>query len=179
MQGVTGPGGTAVRLRYRYGFEGEIAGKTGTTNNQADAWFIAYTPQIMAGAWVGCDDRYLRFGSQALGQGASAALPIWALFMKRVYADKSLDIVKDAKFKEPEGLMTAMCSTRPALTGALHTTKVVIMRRYHWTVADKEDKQCLVNASNHSSRPSLWNRYLTLNGNNPDLSLHEQQGKDH
>ena len=103
MQGVTGPGGTAVRLRYRYGFEGEIAGKTGTTNNQADAWFIAYTPQIMAGAWVGCDDRYLRFGSQALGQGASAALPIWALFMKRVYADKSLDIVKDAKFKEPEG----------------------------------------------------------------------------
>ncbi|MCD6063009.1 MAG: penicillin-binding protein [Flavipsychrobacter sp.] len=103
MQGVTGPGGTAVRLRYRYGFDGEIAGKTGTTNKQADAWFIGYTPQIIAGAWVGCDDRYLRFGSQALGQGAAAALPIWALFMKRVYADKSLNIVKDAKFMEPEG----------------------------------------------------------------------------
>lgn len=102
MKGVVDYG-TAVRLRYRYGFKGEIAGKTGTTNKQADAWFIGYTPQILAGAWVGCDDRYLRFGSQALGQGAAAALPIWAEFMKRVYADKSLNITTEATFKQPEG----------------------------------------------------------------------------
>ncbi len=102
MQGVVNHG-TAVRLRYRYKFTSEIAGKTGTTNNQADAWFIGYTPQILAGAWVGCDDRYLRFTSQRLGQGAAAALPIWAEFMKRVYADKSLDITADATFKAPEG----------------------------------------------------------------------------
>jgi penicillin-binding protein 1A len=102
MKGVVDYG-TAVRLRYRYGFTGEIAGKTGTTNKQADAWFIGYTPQILAGAWVGCDDRYLRFSSQALGQGSAAALPIWGEFMKRVYADKSLNIVRDAKFKQPDG----------------------------------------------------------------------------
>ncbi|OSZ78385.1 hypothetical protein CAP35_09025 [Chitinophagaceae bacterium IBVUCB1] len=94
--------GTAKRLRYRYGFKSDIAGKTGTTNNQADAWFIGYTPQILAGSWVGCDDRYLRFNSEALGQGAAAALPIWGIFMQKVYADKSLDIRTDAAFKEPE-----------------------------------------------------------------------------
>ncbi len=94
--------GTAKRLRYRYGFKADMAGKTGTTNNQADAWFIGYTPQILAGAWVGCDDRYLRFNSEALGQGAAAALPIWALFMQKVYADKSLEIRTDATFKQPD-----------------------------------------------------------------------------
>ncbi len=101
MRGVVDYG-TAKRLRYRYGLTSDIAGKTGTTNKQADAWFIGYTPQILAGAWVGCDDRFLRFNSEALGQGAAAALPIWALFMKKVYADKSLDIRTDAQFKEPE-----------------------------------------------------------------------------
>jgi penicillin-binding protein 1A len=102
MRGVVDHG-TAGRLRHRYNLQGEIAGKTGTTNSQADAWFIGYTPQILAGAWVGCDDRYLRFSSQALGQGAASALPIWAYFMKRCYADKTLNIKSDAKFEEPAG----------------------------------------------------------------------------
>jgi penicillin-binding protein 1A len=102
MRGVVDHG-TAGRLRHRYNLQGEIAGKTGTTNSQADAWFIGYTPQILAGAWVGCDDRYLRFSSQALGQGAASALPIWAFFMKRCYADKTLNIKSDAKFEEPAG----------------------------------------------------------------------------
>lgn len=99
MQGVIN-NGTGRRMRG-YGLMGEIAGKTGTTNSQADAWFIGYTPQILAGVWVGCDDRYLRFGSERLGQGAAAALPIWAYFMKRCYADKSLNIKADAKFEAP------------------------------------------------------------------------------
>lgn len=94
--------GTARRLRFRYGFKEDIAGKTGTTNKQADAWFIGYTPQIIAGAWVGCDDRLLRFHSQNLGQGSAAALPIWALFMQKVWADSKLEIRSDVKFKEPE-----------------------------------------------------------------------------
>lgn len=102
MQGVVNHG-TAQRLRNRYGIQSEIAGKTGTTNSQADAWFIGYTPQLLAGAWVGCDDRALRFRSEALGQGAAAALPIFALFMKKVYADKTLGIDEAAKFTEPEG----------------------------------------------------------------------------
>ena len=95
--------GTGARMRHRYGLMNDIAGKTGTTNNQADAWFIGYTPQLMAGAWVGCDDRVFRFRSEALGQGAAAALPIWAFFMKRVYADKNLNINPSATFKAPEG----------------------------------------------------------------------------
>ncbi len=102
MQGVI-DNGTGRRLRYRYNLEGDIAGKTGTTNKQADAWFIGYTPQLLAGAWVGCDDRFLRFRSEALGQGAAAALPIWAIFMKKVYADKSLDYDQEVKFQKPEG----------------------------------------------------------------------------
>lgn len=93
--------GTAKRLRYRYGIKADIAGKTGTTNDQADGWFIGYTPQILAGGWVGCDDRFLRFRSEALGQGAAAALPIWALFYKKISSDKSMDIRTDAKFEEP------------------------------------------------------------------------------
>lgn len=101
MRGVVDYG-TGARMRRRYGLQSEIAGKTGTTNSQADAWFIGYTPQILAGAWVGCDDRYLRFRSEALGQGAAAALPIWAYFMKRVYADKSLGIEESASFEAPE-----------------------------------------------------------------------------
>ena len=94
--------GTAKRIRYRYGIKAEAAGKTGTTNKQADGWFIGYTPQLLAGAWVGCDDRALRFRSEALGQGAAAALPIWAYFMKKVYADKSTGIDPEAKFTAPD-----------------------------------------------------------------------------
>jgi penicillin-binding protein 1A len=104
MRGVVNAG-TGARMRYRYGIFNDIAGKTGTTNNQADAWFIGYTPQLLAGAWVGCDDREFRFRSEALGQGAAAALPIWAYFIKKVYADKSLNGVVNpsASFKAPAG----------------------------------------------------------------------------
>lgn len=102
MKGVVNFG-TGGRLRHRYGLMNDIAGKTGTTNNQADAWFIGYTPQLLAGVWVGCDDREFRFRSEALGQGAAAALPIWAYFMRRVYADKNLNINPKATFRAPEG----------------------------------------------------------------------------
>ncbi len=94
--------GTGARLRRRYGFKVDAAGKTGTTNRQADAWFIGYTPQLLAGAWVGCDDRILRFRSEALGQGAAAALPIWSIFMKKVYANAKLGYDPKAEFVEPE-----------------------------------------------------------------------------
>lgn len=102
MQGVTEEG-TAKGLRFRFGLEGEIAGKTGTTNGQADAWFIGYTPQLLAGAWVGNDDRFLRFNSTALGQGAAAAMPIWAYFFQRIYKDSKLPYDPKTKFVEPEG----------------------------------------------------------------------------
>jgi penicillin-binding protein 1A len=103
MQGVV-DFGTGQRMRSRYGIQSEMGGKTGTTNNQADAWFMGYTPQLVAGVWVGCDDRFLRFSSTALGQGSAAALPVYAYFFQKVYADKTLGIDKNAKFVRPASL---------------------------------------------------------------------------
>ena len=94
--------GTAGRLRYRYNFEGQIGAKTGTTNNNSDGWFIGFTPQLVSGCWVGGEDRDIHFDSMSMGQGATMALPIWAIFMKKVYADKSLGIDPFAKFDLPE-----------------------------------------------------------------------------
>jgi penicillin-binding protein 1A len=85
-----------------YGLTGEIAGKTGTTNDNSDAWFIGYTPQLLAGAWVGCDDRFIRFNSDEMGQGSSAALPIWAYFFNKALADKTLGLDRNAQFSKPE-----------------------------------------------------------------------------
>ena len=100
MQGVVN-GGTASRLRAKYGLTGQIAGKTGTTNDNSDGWFIGYTPTITAGAWVGCEDRQVHFNSTALGQGSNAALPIWALWMKKVLKDGTLGISESDRFTAP------------------------------------------------------------------------------
>ena len=94
MQGVV-ESGTGVRLRSKYGFTNEIAGKTGTTQNQSDGWFMGLTPHLTTGVWVGCEDRSAHFRTLQLGQGANTALPIWALYMKKVYADRSLNITTD------------------------------------------------------------------------------------
>ena len=89
MRGVVNEG-TGNRLRSVYGLRGEIAGKTGTTNDNSDGWFIGYTPNITAGAWVGGEDRNVHFSSTALGQGANAALPIWGIWMKKCLADPTI-----------------------------------------------------------------------------------------
>ena len=86
--------GTGVRLRYKYGFNNPIAGKTGTTQNQSDGWFMGITPDLVTGVWVGCEDRAAHFRTLELGQGANMALPIWALYMQHVYDDLSLRISK-------------------------------------------------------------------------------------
>jgi penicillin-binding protein 1A len=93
MKGVV-ESGTGRRLLFRYGFNHPIAGKTGTTQNNSDGWFIGITPDLATGVWVGCEDRGARFRSLALGQGANTSLPIWALFMKSVYDDPGLTISK-------------------------------------------------------------------------------------
>lgn len=113
MEGVTEEG-SGQRLRYTgggsgynrmtgfpYGFENDIAGKTGTTQNQSDGWFIGMVPNLATGIWVGCEDRSARFRSITYGQGAAMALPVWGLFMKKCYADPELNISKEA-FEEPE-----------------------------------------------------------------------------
>jgi penicillin-binding protein 1A len=101
MQGPVDKG-TAAGLRSRLGIA-EMGGKTGTTNDNADAWFMGYTPQLLAGVWVGCDDRFIR-NEGAGGFGAGAARPIWEIFFQKVLADKTLGIEKDAKFVKPAGL---------------------------------------------------------------------------
>lgn len=95
-------GGTGGRLRARYNVPGEIGGKTGTTNKNSDAWFMGVTPQLVSGCWVGGEDRDIHFVSTATGQGAAVALPIWAYYMKKIYADKSLNYSPDAKFDIPD-----------------------------------------------------------------------------
>jgi len=84
--------GTSVRLRFKYHFKNPIAGKTGTTNNNSDGWFMGMVPNLVTGVWVGGDIRSIHFNSTALGQGANMALPIWALYMKQVYDDPGLSI---------------------------------------------------------------------------------------
>ncbi len=93
MKGVV-ESGTGVRLRYTYGFHHPIAGKTGTTQNQSDGWFMGLTPDLVTGIWVGCEDRSAHFRTITLGQGANMALPIWAIYMQKVYDDSSLNISK-------------------------------------------------------------------------------------
>ena len=95
--------GTAGRLRYKYHFTGEIGGKTGTTNRNSDAWFMGFTPQLVSGCWVGGEDRDIHFDSMSMGQGATMALPIWAYFMQKVYADKQLGYSQTIGFNLPEG----------------------------------------------------------------------------
>jgi penicillin-binding protein 1A len=115
LEGVT-QGGTGARLRTKnayynkdypvtghpWGFENPIAGKTGTTQNQSDGWFMGMVPNLITGVWGGCEDRSAHFRTTNYGQGATVALPIWALFMQKCYADPRLKISK-AAFERPEG----------------------------------------------------------------------------
>lgn len=116
MEGVT-QSGSGARLRgnyaknqqmykeiitgYPYEFTNPIAGKTGTTQNQSDGWFMGMVPNLVTGVWVGGEDRSIHFAGIRYGQGASMALPIWAVYMKKCYADEDLEISKEA-FEEPE-----------------------------------------------------------------------------
>ncbi len=94
--------GTGIRLRLTYEMENEIAGKTGTTQNQSDGWFMGLTPNLVTGVWVGGEDRSIHFNSIREGQGANMALPIWALYMQRVYNDGNLGVTTEDVFEKPE-----------------------------------------------------------------------------
>ncbi len=103
MEGVINHG-TGVRLRGRYKLTGEIAGKTGTTNDNSDGWFIGYTPKITAGIWVGGEDRMVHFKDLAQGSGSNMALPVWGIFMQKCLADPALDISEYDTFEAPAGM---------------------------------------------------------------------------
>jgi penicillin-binding protein 1A len=99
MKGVV-QSGTGVRLKYKYGLKNPIAGKTGTTQNQSDGWFMGITPDLTTGIWTGAEDRAVHFRTIGLGQGSNMALPVWAIYMKKVYADSTLNI-SQGDFEKP------------------------------------------------------------------------------
>lgn len=117
LKGVVNEG-TANRLRSMYGLNGEIAGKTGTTQSHADGWFIGYTPGLVAGAWVGAENPAIHFKSIRNGQGAATALPIWAYFMKNSKSDKKLLPYINGKFNFGDNL-TVMPECEPFMENDL------------------------------------------------------------
>ena len=100
LRGVA-DGGTASRVRFRYNLHMPMGAKTGTTQNNSDGWFMGFTPSLVNGCWVGGEDRSIHFDSMAEGQGASMALPIWALYMQKVFADADLGYTQDEQFEVP------------------------------------------------------------------------------
>jgi len=117
LQGVTKEG-TGIRLRtgksnyyqgavtgHPYEFKNAIAGKTGTTQMNADGWFMGVVPNLVTGVWTGCEDRSAHFGRTFYGQGATTALPIWALYMKKCYADEDLEVSQE-NFEKPENKLS-------------------------------------------------------------------------
>ncbi len=105
--------GTGASLRSRYGISAQMGGKTGTTNSNSDSWFMGFTPDLVTGVWVGGEERYIHFNSMAFGQGARAALPIYGLYMKKVYSDKRLPYSQDTKFKFPDNM--DLCGSEEAV----------------------------------------------------------------
>ena len=95
-------GGTGGRIRARYGIKAPMGGKTGTTQNNSDGWFMGFTPSLVSGVWVGGEDRSIHFDRMSEGQGASMALPIYGLYMQIVYADKSFGYSQLDDFDIPE-----------------------------------------------------------------------------
>ena len=96
-------GGTGGRLRSSFGLQMPLGGKTGTTQNNSDAWFMGFTPDLVAGCWVGGEERSVRFNTMTFGQGAAAALPIFGKFIKKVYSDHNLGYLGNIPFQLPEG----------------------------------------------------------------------------
>ena len=94
--------GTGVRARFRYGLKAPIGGKTGTSQNHSDGWFVGFTPALVSGVWVGGEDRSIHFDNMSAGQGANMALPIWSIYMQKVYADETLGYSAEEQFDVPE-----------------------------------------------------------------------------
>ena len=112
--------GTSNRLRWKYEFTGELAGKTGTTQNQSDGWFIGLAPRLTAAAWVGGEDRSIHFDNLLLGSGTNMALPIFGEFLKRVYADSTLGITMEDEFERPLDFYVDMdCPNIMETTGSI------------------------------------------------------------
>ncbi len=108
--------GSAIRARYKYAIKAEMGGKTGTTQNNSDGWFMGFTPSLVSGVWVGGEDRGIHFDNLAQGQGANMALPIWAIYMQKVLANPDLGYTEEEVFDIPFEVKANMqCFDSPAI----------------------------------------------------------------
>jgi len=153
--------GTGVAVPSRYGLNIESGGKTGTTQNLKDAWFVGFTPQVTAAVWVGFDDERLSFTSMSYGQGARAALPIWAKFMKKCYADTSLGL-ENRYFHMPETVIAVPVSRRTNQPAELFTDDVYVeyftskgFKKYQQGLMYSPPEEESTNTENDSSRGPL------------------------
>ena len=105
--------GTATRLRYTYGLNNDIAGKTGTTQNNKDGWFVGLTPNLVTVTWVGSDDHRIGFRNTRIGQGANSALPIFGKMMQKMNADAYFNEITNARFKRPSSEVAALLDCEP------------------------------------------------------------------
>jgi penicillin-binding protein 1A len=113
MMKATINSGTASRIRNSYNIKNDIAGKTGTTQNNKDAWFVGITPKLVHITWVGLDNHELGFKSTSLGQGANAALPMFALFLQKLNKDKNYNAITNAKFEKPTDEVLSLLNCEP------------------------------------------------------------------
>jgi penicillin-binding protein 1A len=113
MMKATINSGTASRIRSTYGLKNDIAGKTGTTQNNKDAWFVALTPKLLHISWVGLDNHEIGFKNTSLGQGANAALPLFALLYQKLNLDKQFNNITNAKFPKPSSAVVTALDCDP------------------------------------------------------------------
>lgn len=136
--------GTGARLRYGYGIRGDFAGKTGTTQNQSDGWFVCYNPQLVTGAWVGAESPAVRFRSMSLGQGSAMALPIVAWFWHKVANDKKLGRLLTERFPSPGPEVSASVNCFP------------------WVSIEPDSFNAMINIQDSVLRDSLIVMYTTV-----------------
>ena len=105
--------GTAARLRYKYNLRNDIAGKTGTTQDNKDGWFVGITPNLVSVTWVGADNHQIGFRSTSMGQGANSALPMFALLMQKMNKDSTFNEITEARFPPPSGTVRYMLDCPP------------------------------------------------------------------
>ena len=162
MQGVIQKG--TGRSMYSYAVPTQsIAGKTGTTNDNSDLWFMGYTPQLLAGAWVGCDDRYIRFSDNYFGQGAHASLPIWAYFMSKVAADPACNLDPNASFERPLSMLNDFnidfvskdSTALEAMDEIINTEEIKAESDY--TIPDAEKISPVKNSAPNKTTPPIKN----------------------
>ena len=123
LKGVVNRGTATRRIRQVYELTSEMGGKTGTTQNHSDGWYMGLTPNLVGGVWVGGDDRSIHFDNMSLGQGASMALPIYGRFMQKVYTDSTRGVLVTDQFEKPPNFnLTIECPED--IAGAINNSDV-------------------------------------------------------